>query len=126
MFANDNNRKNIIKRIINTSISFNRINHFLLFKGKDSVQVINPSPIINASIKNMLDIHESGKHKYSDKGNSAHFWKQLHSVIQFDNTHSFNYNLESHILSQNITIKTRLTKKTKKKIQVIILEGFLP
>ena len=47
MFADDNNRKNIIERMMNTLISFNRINHFLLIKGKDRVQVINFSPIIN-------------------------------------------------------------------------------
>ena len=106
--------KNIIKRLMNTLISFNRINHFLLIKGIDSVQVINPSPIINESIKNVLNIHESDKHKYSDKGNNEHFWKQLHSVTQFENTDNFKYNLENYIIPQKIPIKTRSTTKTKK------------
>ena len=51
MFADEKNRKNIIERIMNTLISFDRINHFLLIKREDLVEVINPSPTINQSIK---------------------------------------------------------------------------
>jgi len=48
----------------------------------------------------MFEIHEKNNHKYSDKGNNEDFWKQLHSVMQFDNKDDFNYNLENHIEPQ--------------------------
>ena len=115
MFADEKNRKNIIERIMNTLISFDRINHFLLIKREDLVEVINPSPTINQSIKKMFEIHEKNNHKYSDKGNNEDFWKQLHSVMQFDNKDDFNYNLKNHIKPQQISIKTRSRSSTKTK-----------
>ena len=101
MFADEKNRKNIIERMMNTLISFNRINHFLLIKGKDSVEVINPSPIIYLSIKKLFGIHEK---------KTIINIKVEETMKIFGNSFIVSYNLATHMIL-SITWKIILNPK---------------